>query len=142
MLDIHATVEIAGIEALEPIDFAPLMEVISQLLVSQTQNRIATEKRSPLGEEWHPWSPSYAKTRKSNHSLLIGTGLLHRSIYGQSTEREAVAGSNIIYARIHQEGGKTGRNHAATIPARPYLGISDDNKEEIRSVVLDYLRYR
>ncbi len=141
MLDIKTTVEISGNEALDPIDFTPLMESLSQLLVSQTQDRIATQNQSPTGEKWHPWSSKYAKTRKSNHSLLISGGTLLQSIYGQSTENEAIAGSNMLYARIHQKGGQTGRNHAATIPARPYLGLSEDNKAEVRSVVLDYLQH-
>lgn len=28
----------------------------------------------------------------------------------------------VPYARIHEYGGQAGRNHAATIPARPYIG--------------------
>lgn len=28
----------------------------------------------------------------------------------------------IPYARIHEYGGQTGRNHAATMPMRPYIG--------------------
>lgn len=28
----------------------------------------------------------------------------------------------IPYARIHEYGGQTGRNHAATMPPRPYIG--------------------
>jgi len=39
------------------------------------------------------------------------------------TQREIVGvkGSRVPYARIHEFGGRAGRNHAAVIPARPYL---------------------
>ncbi len=35
-------------------------------------------------------------------------------------------GTNLEYAAIHQFGGRTGRNKATKITARPYLPIDDD----------------
>jgi phage virion morphogenesis protein len=37
-----------------------------------------------------------------------------------------IFGSNMEYARIHQEGGQAGRDKKANIPARPYMGVTKD----------------
>ena len=67
-----------------------------------------------------------------------------------------MVGSNLPYARIHQLGGtirpKKGKFlkfrgldgedvfvKEVTIPARPYLGISDDDREEIMDTMTDFL---
>ena len=53
------------------------------------------------------------------------TGTLKRSIKEdvrrEGTGVRAVVGSGLIYARIHEYGGKAGRGHAVTIPMRQYL---------------------
>ncbi len=46
----------------------------------------------------------------------------------------------MIYAAIHQFGGRAGRGHAAKIPARPFLVVQDDDLEEIKEIILDYLK--
>ncbi len=49
---------------------------------------------------------------------------------------------NVIpYARIHEYGGQTGRNHAATMPPRPYIGpamqsFQDGNFPRIIDIML------
>ena len=65
-------------------------------------------------------------------------------------------GTNVIYAAIHQLGGKIVPKNAThlvfrlatgvvlaksvTLPARPYLGISDDDQEMIADTVFRFLR--
>ena len=45
-------------------------------------------------------------------------------------------GSELVYAAIHQFGGKAvGRPH----PARPYLGLSPENISDLEQVVTDFL---
>jgi len=48
----------------------------------------------------------------------------------------------IPYARIHEYGGQAGRNHAATIPPRPYIGpsIKAMNDEDLGDIIRDMLR--
>ncbi len=43
----------------------------------------------------------------------------------------AVIGTNLDYAAIHQLGGQAGKNQSVTIPARPYLQLTDENFKEI-----------
>jgi phage virion morphogenesis protein len=45
----------------------------------------------------------------------------------------------VVYARIHQLGGKAGRGHAVTLPARPYIGISEDDIKEARAIIRDHM---
>jgi phage gpG-like protein len=48
----------------------------------------------------------------------------------------------IPYARIHEYGGQAGRNHAATIPPRPYIGpaVKTFNNEDMPRIVADLLK--
>lgn len=69
------------------------------------------------------------------------TGTLARSISfkiaAASGMVEGAVGSNLSYARIHELGGMTGRNHAAKIPAKHYLGRAIN---ENRDYVADQFR--
>lgn len=88
-------------------------------------------------------------------------GTLKDSIDYYATSSKVMVGSNLPYARIHQKGGRTSPhvirpkrkkalafggivrkkvNHPGSdIPARPYLGISDDDREEIMDTMTDFL---
>ncbi len=108
-------------EALEGLVFA-----IGELMVTQTKTRIEDEKRGPDGEAWAPWSRAYAATRSGRHSLLVGEGNLRDSISNHSAGLEAIVGTNLVYGAIQQFGGEDGG-----VPARPYLGLSGENRREI-----------
>lgn len=55
------------------------------------------------------------------------TGHLMRSVTQRRVRRLrahvfiASTGPTAVYSRIHEHGGETGRNHATTLPARPYV---------------------
>jgi phage virion morphogenesis protein len=108
---------------------------IGQLLESSTKERIATEKAAPDGEPWAEWSQAYAATRQSRHSLLIGEGNpgLLESIQNYSSGPVAEVGTNLVYGAIHQFGG-AGVGKPA-LPARPYLGVSDADRRDIRDLI-------
>lgn len=93
-------------------------------VAEQTRYRLEVEKTSPDGKRWAPWSTAYARTRKPRHSLLIGERDLVDSIDSTSTARTATIFSDVIYAGTHQDG-------SGNIPARPYLGLSEQNAAEI-----------
>lgn len=48
----------------------------------------------------------------------------------------------IPYARIHEYGGLAGRNHAAKIPARPYIGpsIKAVNDKDLAGIISNMMR--
>lgn len=50
------------------------------------------------------------------------TGTLRRSIESKVTTGKYVEiGTDVVYARIHEFGGRTGRGHSTVIKARPYM---------------------
>ncbi len=118
-------------------DMETLVFAAGELMVTQTKTRIADEKTDPDGAAWAPWSDAYAVTRSAHHSLLVGVGNpgLLESIANYSTGDAAVVGTNLIYGRRHQFGDEDGEG----IPARPYLGLSGENRAEIEEMVVDGL---
>ena len=47
--------------------------------------------------------------------------------------------ANKRYARIHHYGGQAGKGHKTTIPARPYMMVQDEDWEDIRAGLNDYI---
>lgn len=128
-----------------------LAQGIGRLIQENTRRRIQSEKTSPQGEKW-----------KNNHartSILFASGALSRSIDMKASPEKVMVGSGLVYARIHQLGGvirpKNGKTlrfflksskaqrfvcvPQVTMPARPYLGLSEQNKVEIVKAVEDWL---
>lgn len=105
---------------------------IGAFIEDQTRLRIADEKADPDGNAWASWSARYAQTRNPHHSLLVDKGNpgLMDSIQNYTTGMEAVVGTNLIYGAIHQFGSEDG-----SLPARPYLGLSADNRIAIEELV-------
>ena len=66
-------------------------------------------------------------------------GQLRDSIEKRATNDEVMVGSNVAYARIHQMGGMAGRGKSVELPARPFLGVSEQDAEDIREMVGDFL---
>ena len=72
-------------------------------------------------------------------TTLVKTGRLRRSVRSgydmTATGKLAAWGGTLplVYAAIHQFGGRAGRNHASDIPPRPYVGLSPERAEKIRT---------
>jgi len=110
---------------------------IAGLLKSQTQRRLRETKTAPDGTPWAEWSEDYAATRGPQHSLLQGEGDLDDDLMTYADARSSTLGSPLIYAAIQQFGGE---EVGIDIPAREYLGLSDDNAREIEQAVEDWLQ--
>lgn len=117
-----------------PIDHEyELLYAMGAEVESQTRRRLLVEKTAPGGTAWRPWSQFYAATRGAGQSLLMDSGQLLASLYQRVESHAVVVGSNKVYAADHQFG-------KAHLPARPFLGLSDDNLRDIDNVATDYLR--
>ncbi len=120
----------AVINRLQNPDFDPLLDAIGAMVLAQTEERIASEKTDPQGGAWAPLSPAYAARKRSGGGILELEGDLRDSltflVSGQSVE----VGSNLVYAATHQFG-----RDEANIPARPFLGLSAENEEEINELI-------
>lgn len=133
-------------------DLTPLMDMIGSHLVGAAQKRIDTTNVSPEGAAW---PKSLRATLAGGGPTLYDSGHLWRNINYAASSREVQIGSNLIYAAIHQFGGEirpkngdalvfTLANGATvvagkvTIPARPYLGISDEDETKLTDVAVGY----
>lgn len=78
------------------------------------------------------------------------SGDLQRSLHAQRDRNAASVGANLIYAAIHQFGAKQGQFTIkkgrpipwGDIPARPCLGVRDQERKPIRNAIIDHLRAR
>lgn len=111
-----------------------LMAEIGDALVSGTIKRFA-DGEDPEG---NPWEASW-RAQNEGGKTLVDTGRLRNSIDYVTSPDSVTVGSNVEYARIHQMGGKAGRGRKVTIPARPYLGVSRADMEEVQGILSDFL---
>lgn len=86
--------------------------------------------------------------RLVNKKPLIADGDLRRQFTINANSDSLTVGSTLAYAAIQQFGGKAGRGHKVTIPARPFLPIHQDgsiypdDKAEILQSLNAYLTDR
>ncbi len=143
---LHATLgRIAAIGA-QP---APLLAAIGVALEDSTRNRFR-DGVDPSGIRWEsyaPLNPVYATT-KEGPGILRGPNLtLMQSIRSGVEGDSVVVGSDLVYAPVHQfgaiiqpknarqlsfeMGGKLFHVDSVEVPARPYLGLSDGDREMV-----------
>lgn len=111
----------------------PLLEAVGAEVESQTRRRLDAEKRGPDGEPWPAWSAAYAAGRHGGHSLLRSEGGLLDSLRHEAGPEEAVIGSHLVYAAIHQFGGAAAGQ--AALPARPYLGLAAADEADLEALL-------
>lgn len=81
--------------------------------------------KAKLSERSH--APRTPTPSPPGSSPAIITGTLRRSVTGTAPRQtgsyrwETTAGPTVVYSRIQELGGRTGRNHATTLPPRPYV---------------------
>jgi phage virion morphogenesis protein len=88
-----------------------------------------TESDPLSGSKWAAIKPrgKSAKHTGATSPILQDRGRLFDSVtYEAFGDGSVIFGSNMVYARIHQQGGSAGRGHKALIPARPYMGVPQD----------------
>lgn len=119
-------------------DQSDLMEIMGGVVESQTRRRLAEEKEAPDGTAWEDLSESWSAKKSENSSggLMEYQGHLIDSIAYEVSGGEVSIGTNLIYGAIHQFGGEA---VGMPTPARPYLGLSADNEQELNAVVNDWI---
>lgn len=142
----------ARLSRLDPLDQNTILNSIGQQIKDQIRERFTT-KTAPDGSPW-----------KKN---ITGTSILVRSGNLAGVMKHVVSGDEVLvgpfgkprlYAAIHQFGGTITPKSAkalrfqignrlihakkVTIPARPFLGLSDQNKLDILDALAVYLRDR
>lgn len=126
-------------------ELAQLLDNIGSGLETYAQMRFE-QKVGPDGKAWADYSPNTTfRARRERPQMLRDNGGLYDSVAREGVhevllDKKAVRiGTNLEYARIHQLGGMAGRGRKVRIPARPYLGVSDGDRQSILGLVRDFL---
>ena len=118
----------------------PLMKNIAGVFAYSTEENFKEEGRP---DKWTDLAESTKKQRtKTGHypgQILQVSGQLASSISTYYDNDSAVIGSNLDYAAIHQLGGQAGKNQFVTIPARPYLQLTNEDFEKFIFTIEKYL---
>ena len=124
-------------------DLDPVYKNMGEHLDQSTRYRYRLEQ-APDGSPWAPLSPHTLK-RKRGHKILqeLGeSGGLLGTLHYQIGADGLRYGTDRVYGAIHQEGGATGINLSVIIPARPYLGFTDDDHEAFGDIMSDFLEFK
>ena len=132
-------------------DLTPAMREIAAALEAAAQEAFEREQ-SPDGKPWADLS-DHTKARRQKKKrwpdqILQVQGRLAGSLTSRYDSQSAEAGTNLVYAPTHQFGaeasefGSTSRGQPipfGDIPARPFLGRSDDLDMETLDVIARHL---
>lgn len=146
----------------------PVLAEIGEEMLEVVKTRFATST-GPDGQAWAANQEStlskMLKSTKGNYKKsgdlsakgakrlagkkpLVLRGTLASTISYKATADSLKIGSGLIYSRVQQQGagkgafGRTKRGGPipwGNIPARPYLGFSDDDAEKIMDILKRYL---
>ncbi len=123
-------------------DFTPLMERIGTLVLRSTAGRFET-KTDPSGASWEQLMPSTLQSKRNidnsdreNVGILVEAGNLEDSFSKDSAVQvfpfSVIVGTDEKYGKYHQVGTKH-------MKARPFLGLSDDDKAEIQQALNEFI---
>ncbi len=148
-------VEIA-LEALNSLADAPRTELMDEI---GAYGELSTRERfeDGKGPDGTAWKPSARATQAGGQTLVDRARLLS-SLTHNASAKGVEWGTNVVYAGIHQFGGKIKaktakglafrvggkfvRVKSVTMPARPYLGVSTADAGEIEAIVSDWMARR
>lgn len=132
-------------------DVSGALKNVGEDLQRTTKERIRKEV-SPDGTPFEPLNFAYASVEKKGPGILRGengeNGGLSAIVYQLGSDGQSVeVGNNVVYGAIHQFGGvirpksasalvfslggRTVHADSVEIPARPYLGVSAEDRENI-----------
>jgi len=123
-----------------------IMKRVGDFVVEKSKDRIFyRENKAPDGSAWESLAASTIKhkiaAKKDHQGMLMHEGDLWKRIVHQNvTEDSVTIGSSMLYARIHQKGGMAGRGRKVRIPARPYLGLTEDQKKLLEEKVTLWIK--
>ncbi|KZY44234.1 virion morphogenesis protein [Pseudoalteromonas shioyasakiensis] len=121
-------------------DLAPALGNVGEHLMLTHRDHF-DQQRSPDGDPWQPLSPEYAKRKKKNKDKILRLNDILRDTFAYNVGDESLEfGTNMEYAAIHQFGGESSMvPRLAAIPARPFLGLSSDDEQEVIEILSDFL---
>lgn len=127
----------------------PALRDIGAYLERSHDERFAAGE-APDGSKWAPLSESYRAIKPQHRDkVLVLEGHLRNSLHYQVEDDGLLFGTDRIYGAVHQFGaakgsfGTTQRGSPipwGDIPARPFLGLSDADREEIAAILEEHIQ--
>jgi phage gpG-like protein len=149
-----ASLVIQALEAisLQPAEMTQMLHELGNAVVDQTRLRFV-DQASPAGV---PWVKSL-RAQVQGGQTLRDTGRLMNSFTYNVIGNSVEVGTSLPYAAVHQFGahiqavngpylrfrlpnGQFCQVGSVDIPARPFMGFSDTDRQELADIVADYLR--
>jgi phage virion morphogenesis protein len=121
----------------------PVIEEAAEYMKRSTVNRILRTKTSPDGERWEALR-DVTVNLKGHDRILFETGDLANSIQVEDVTHDGfVLTATADHASYMQEGIKRTRGMIKnkTVPPRPFMGFSEENKRRIAIMIRDYLAH-
>ncbi len=119
-------------------DLSPVMSTIAGIMADAVEENFEKE-----GPGWSKLAASTVRQRaRKGHwpgKMLQVSGQLAASISKKWDSRSARVGTNKAYGAIQHLGGKAGRGHRVTIPARPYLTLDGRALEAIKRAIKGWM---
>lgn len=113
-------------------DLTPAFRDIGEAMLNVTRERF-NNQTAPDGAPWKPLSPAYARVKKQNVAQILTLyGRLRGTLNYQAGPKEVRIGAPLIYGATHQFG-------RGAIPARPFLGLSTSDEQELLDILNDHL---
>lgn len=132
-------------------DLRPVMKAIGERLLRSTEERFETET-APDGTAWTPLKASsiaagYKKPKRTpvkghmtaaftrylaNRKILTLSGQLRGSIFSRPAADHVAVGTGKVYGATQQLG-------RGVIPARPFLGVTTADRQEILDLLAEHL---
>lgn len=146
-------------------DLSPVMSQIADYMLGAVRERFK-EGKAPDGTPWapkkrttieaHRRKEGLKKNPKDTRPLFGPTGNLHSQFHPFYDRNSAGVATNVLYAAVHQLGAKKGSlgSYSGTnknghpysgiapwgdIPARPFFGLSEDDRINIEAYLVDYI---
>lgn len=86
-----------------------------------------------------PWVPRKKQDKRAGRAILVKSGDLRRSIIRgliSKSQLSVTIKTDLKYAKIHNDGGMTGRNRRGIMPKRQFIGGSYNLNEKVKKVLI------
>ncbi|WP_035597018.1 phage virion morphogenesis protein [Halomonas salina] len=115
-------------------DAKPAFEAIGEDLDRAHRARF-DQQVSPAGDPWAPLDPAYRdRKRRRKDKILVLNGFLRDTLRYEAGSDQLEFGTDRVYGATHHFG-----DDDRGIPARPWLGLSDDDEAQALQTLIDYL---
>lgn len=115
-------------------DAEPAMAAIGEDLDRSHRDRF-DHQVSPDGNPWAPLDPTYkARKPRRKNEILVLNGYLRDTLRYEAGPDSLAFGTDRVYGATHHFGDED-----RGIPARPWLGFSEDDEAKAVRTLLEYL---